>query len=359
MNTPRDYALAAIGQANLQPTTERNARRLLAVASDDNGHITLSPDGLCDLFGVGNFRAAIKHLTHLQSIQVLHYSTNGDVYITFRTWSPANAEGVGDEAIARGRAEIARGRAIEGGLKGGRERERESSLTPLPEKNSLTLSLPDAEQKRSLAVLTDPTVGMSRFSAERLAAQHPFEVIRAFACRWADEGREPVKEAGLIAYRLEAAEVVPPLSRNELWQRHRTAGEIAEDEKRQAEAAEENRRWEAEQAQCQAERVAAQSAPSPAPASQPEAVEIWAQVLSQLAFELPAPTYEQWVRDTDLIGVDDGTYTVGVPHAYARDWLENRLKTNVQRTLSRLLNRSIQVSFAVRPRPTPTGGRTE
>lgn len=234
-----------------------------------------------------------------------------------------------------------------------------TSFPPLSEKNSFIHSISEAEQKASLALLTDPAVQMGLPTAHKWASARPFEEIRAFACKFVAQGRIPDTDAGLIDYWLRSGEPIPPLSRNELWQRHRTAGEIAEDEKRQAEAAEENRRWEAEQAQRQALRDAAQSAPPPAPASQPEAVEIWAQVLSQLAFELPAPTYEQWVRDTDLIGVDDGTYTVGVPHAYARDWLENRLKTNVQRTLSSLLKRSIQVSFAVRPRPTHTGGRTE
>lgn len=271
----------------------------------------------------------------------------------------------GDPPADEPTRDIARGARAGGDNRGGMNER--TSFPPLSEKNSFILSISEAEQKASLALLTDPAVQMGLPTAHKWASARPFEEIRAFACKFVAQGRIPDTDAGLIDYWLRSGEPVPPLSRNELWQRHRTAEEIAEDEKRQAEAAEENRRWEAEQAQRQAQRDAAQSAPSPTPASQPvagdirqsEPDEIWAQVLGELAASLPAPTYEQWVRDTDLIGVDDGTYTVGVPHAYARDWLENRLKTNVQRTLSRLLNRSIQVSFAVRPRPTTPGGRTE
>lgn len=200
-------------------------------------------------------------------------------------------------------------------------------------------------------------------NAHKWSAIRPFEEIRAFACKFVAQGRIPDADAGLIDYWLRSGEPVPPLSRNELWQRHRTAAEIAEEAQRQAQAAEENRRWEAEEAERQAQRDAAQSAPSPTPASQPvgqsEPDEIWAQVLSELAATLPAATYEQWVRDTDALSHADGEFVVGVPHAYARDWLKDRLRFQVKRSLARLLQQSVEVTFAVRPRPTPTGGRTE
>jgi chromosomal replication initiation ATPase DnaA len=73
--------------------------------------------------------------------------------------------------------------------------------------------------------------------------------------------------------------------------------------------------------------------------------------LSDLASTLPAQTFETWVRDTDVLRYEDGEFVIGVPHAQARDWLHNRLRTHIKRTLSRLQQRSVEVTFAVRPRP--------
>ena len=264
--------------------------------------------------------------------------------------------------IARGARDIARGARAGGDNRGGKNER--TSFPPLSEKNSFIHSFSEAEQNASLALLTDPAVQMGLPNAHKWASARPFEEIRAFACKFVAQGRIPDTDAGLIDYWLRSGEPVPPLSHNELWQRHRTAQEIAEDEKRQAQAAEDNRRWEAEEAERQAQRDAAQSAPSPTPASQPvagdirqsEPDEIWAQVLSELAATLPAATYEQWVRDTDALSHADGEFVVGVPHAYARDWLKDRLRFQVKRSLARLLQQSVEVTFAVRPRPTTPGG---
>lgn len=78
--------------------------------------------------------------------------------------------------------------------------------------------------------------------------------------------------------------------------------------------------------------------------------DIWQMALDELALSMPAPTYETWVRDTSVMGYEDGEFVIGVPHAYARDWLQNRLRPQIKRILSRLLQRSIEVTFRVRPR---------
>lgn len=81
------------------------------------------------------------------------------------------------------------------------------------------------------------------------------------------------------------------------------------------------------------------------------AADVWQMALAELAMTMPAPTYETWVRDTSVLAYEDGEFVVGVPHAYARDWLQNRLRPQIKRTLSRLLQRSVEVTFRVRPRP--------
>ena len=77
--------------------------------------------------------------------------------------------------------------------------------------------------------------------------------------------------------------------------------------------------------------------------------EIWQKTLHELALQMPATTFETWVRDTSIIGYADGEFIVGAPHAWARDWLQSRLRNKVKDILNQLTRRSVQVVFEVRP----------
>ncbi|MCY3904996.1 MAG: chromosomal replication initiator protein DnaA [Caldilineaceae bacterium] len=78
-------------------------------------------------------------------------------------------------------------------------------------------------------------------------------------------------------------------------------------------------------------------------------VDVWQKTLHELALQLPETTFETWVRDTSLIDYRDGEFIIGAPHAYARDWLQNRLREKISRILNQLTRRSVQVNFEVRP----------
>ncbi len=79
--------------------------------------------------------------------------------------------------------------------------------------------------------------------------------------------------------------------------------------------------------------------------------EIWQKTLHELALQMPATTFETWVRDTSIIGYKEGEFTVGAPHAWARDWLQSRLRNKIKGILNQLTGRSVQVFFEVRPQP--------
>ena len=79
--------------------------------------------------------------------------------------------------------------------------------------------------------------------------------------------------------------------------------------------------------------------------------DIWQKTLHELALQMPATTFETWVRDTSIIGYSEGEFTVGAPHAWARDWLQNRLRKKIKDILNQLTGRSVQVFFEVRPQP--------
>ena len=102
-------------------------------------------------------------------------------------------------------------------------------------------------------------------------------------------------------------------------------------------------------AQDTAQEAAHEVAHDGAPSFDPHVV--WQMVLSELALQMPSATYDTWVRDTTVIAYEDGEFIIGMPNAYARDWLENRLRHTIKRTLSSILHRGVQVQFRVRPRP--------
>ena len=46
---------------------------------------------------------------------------------------------------------------------------------------------------------------------------------------------------------------------------------------------------------------------------------------------------------------EDGAFVIGVPNAYAKDWLSMRLRPLITRTLSGIMGRAVDVTFVVRP----------
>ena len=78
-----------------------------------------------------------------------------------------------------------------------------------------------------------------------------------------------------------------------------------------------------------------------------EADRAWQAVLGQLQVDIPKATYDTWVRDADLIAFEDGSFMIGVQNAYARDWLDSRLKKTITNLLTGIMNRTVEVRFVV------------
>lgn len=77
------------------------------------------------------------------------------------------------------------------------------------------------------------------------------------------------------------------------------------------------------------------------------ASQAWQAALGQLQIEMPKASYDTWVKDAGFVAYEDGSYIIGVNNAYARDWLESRLKSTATRILTGLLNRTVEVRFVV------------
>jgi len=78
-----------------------------------------------------------------------------------------------------------------------------------------------------------------------------------------------------------------------------------------------------------------------------KAEQAWQATLGQLQMEMPKAAFDTWVRDTELISHEDGSFIIGVHNAFARDWLESRLSSTIVRILSGLMNRIVEVKFIV------------
>ena len=85
-------------RTQLPPATERVAIALLNLAANLAGQVTLSMDDFLTLCNSRNQRAAMRHLTRIKQMGIIHYRTNtksGQVSVTFRSWMALAEEGVG------------------------------------------------------------------------------------------------------------------------------------------------------------------------------------------------------------------------------------------------------------------------
>jgi chromosomal replication initiator protein len=99
----------------------------------------------------------------------------------------------------------------------------------------------------------------------------------------------------------------------------------------------------------------------------------WQATLGELQLQMTRATFDTWLRGSQVISYEDGLCTVYVRHAYAVDWLQNRLLAVIKRTLQRHAGPDADIRFTARapdrdenlilvPETVPDepkGGRTE
>ncbi|MEN6409632.1 MAG: chromosomal replication initiator protein DnaA [Anaerolineaceae bacterium] len=80
-----------------------------------------------------------------------------------------------------------------------------------------------------------------------------------------------------------------------------------------------------------------------------KAEQAWQATLGQLQMDMNKANFDTWVRNAEFVSYDEdqGSFIIGVPNAYARDWLEGRLATTVSRILTGIMDRPESVSFVV------------
>lgn len=78
-----------------------------------------------------------------------------------------------------------------------------------------------------------------------------------------------------------------------------------------------------------------------------EPKQAWQATLGQLQLQLNRATFDTWLKGSELLAYDDGSFTIRVRHAYAKDWLDKHLRHLINQTLSTIFGQPSQVNFVV------------
>ncbi|MBM3138306.1 MAG: chromosomal replication initiator protein DnaA [Chloroflexi bacterium] len=78
-----------------------------------------------------------------------------------------------------------------------------------------------------------------------------------------------------------------------------------------------------------------------------DAQQAWQATLGQLQMDMPKASYDTWVKDSRFINQKDNCIIIAVNNAYARDWLDNRLKLTAERLMTSILGCDKKLSFIV------------
>ena len=75
--------------------------------------------------------------------------------------------------------------------------------------------------------------------------------------------------------------------------------------------------------------------------------EVWQAALGELQLQMTRETFNTWLKPTRVISYEDGTLIIGVDNGYVKDWLSNRLSATIQRTVTNIVGRTVEVRFVV------------
>jgi hypothetical protein len=78
---------------------------------------------------------------------------------------------------------------------------------------------------------------------------------------------------------------------------------------------------------------------------------VWELTLGQLQLQMTQATFDSWVKGSQFISANNGTWQIGVKSAFAKDWLENRLLSTISRTVSGIAGSPVQLEFVLDTAP--------
>jgi chromosomal replication initiator protein len=80
---------------------------------------------------------------------------------------------------------------------------------------------------------------------------------------------------------------------------------------------------------------------------------IWNDILDYVSDQIPDVEFRTWFKQVRPLGIESGTFMIGVPHSFARDWLKTHYGVVIEQALKDLGAASPRVGFQVVPFQNP------
>jgi chromosomal replication initiator protein len=77
------------------------------------------------------------------------------------------------------------------------------------------------------------------------------------------------------------------------------------------------------------------------------AKQIWEAALGELQVQLSRPTFETWLRQATAVSIEDGRFTLRAHSTFTAEWLDQRLRPQIEQSLRHVLGHSIELEIIV------------
>lgn len=76
---------------------------------------------------------------------------------------------------------------------------------------------------------------------------------------------------------------------------------------------------------------------------------LWKNTLDIIETKISKPSFETWLKSTQISSLENNDLTIIAPNEFARDWLESRYSTLIQDTLYELVGEKLNIKFIIPP----------
>jgi hypothetical protein len=94
------------------------------------------------------------------------------------------------------------------------------------------------------------------------------------------------------------------------------------------------------------------ASPEPEPAERAAARSLWLAALEQLRLQMTQQSFNNWLRQTELLDYRENVFVINAKNLHAKAWLETRLVQTIEKTLTTVVGAPTRVRFVVEERKT-------
>ncbi len=83
----------------------------------------------------------------------------------------------------------------------------------------------------------------------------------------------------------------------------------------------------------------------------PDPHRVWEAARAHLQVQMSRADFNTWLRDATLFAYEDGVFVIGVPNAFVKEWLRNRLHNTIKQAVERVAGHSVEITYVVNTQP--------